>query len=74
MLENAVKRDQPADSPYKDMQNLKLPLLLTTNHYTNPNNFHLCFPIKTKKKLQTLTTTLTTKIDHSKQFFCSLDE
>ena len=51
MLENAVKRDQPADSPYKDMQNLKLPLLLTTNHYTNPNNFHLCFPIKTKKNI-----------------------
>ena len=31
------------------MQNIKFCLLLTINHYTNPNSYHLCFPIKTKK-------------------------
>ena len=31
------------------MQNIKFFLLLTINHYTNPNSYHLCFPIKTKK-------------------------
>ena len=49
MLENVTTGEQAADSSYADMQNLELPLLLTANHYTNPNSFHLCFPIKKKK-------------------------
>ena len=31
------------------MQNREFCLLLTKKHYTNPNRFHLCFPIKIKK-------------------------
>ena len=49
MLENVTTGEQAADSSYVDMQNLELRLLLTANHYTNPNSFHLCFPIKIKK-------------------------
>ena len=50
MLENVTTRGPPADFSYKDMQNLEFHLLLTANHYTNPNSLHLCFPIKKKKK------------------------
>ena len=33
-----------------DMQNLEFHLLLPPPHFTNPNSFPLCFPIKIKKK------------------------
>ena len=48
-LENITTREQPADSSYNDMQNLEFRLILTQNHYTNPNSFHLCFQNKIKK-------------------------
>ena len=49
MLENVTRRKQPVDSSYADMRNRKFRQLLMTNHYTNSNSFHLCFPIKIKK-------------------------
>ena len=40
---------QPAHLPYKDKENLDFQILLTQNHYTNLNSFHICFPIKIQK-------------------------
>ena len=30
------------------MENSEFQILLTNNYYTNPNNIHICFPIKVK--------------------------
>ena len=47
MLENLDTKEQPAHISY--MENLEFQMLLTNNYYTNPNNIHICFPIKIKK-------------------------
>ena len=49
MLDNVPTREQPVLLSYKDMENLEFEIILTQNHCTNPNSFHICFPIKTKK-------------------------
>ena len=46
MLDNVTTREQPAHLSYKDMENLEFQIMLTQNHYTNVNTFHVCFPIK----------------------------
>ena len=47
MLENLDTKEQPAHISY--MENLEFQMLLTNNYYTNPNNIHICFPMKIKK-------------------------
>ena len=49
MLEDIVTKEQPAHSSYRVMENLDFQILLTDNYYTNPNDMHLCFPMKIKK-------------------------
>ena len=45
MLAYINTKEQPHSS-YRDMENLDFQILLMDNYYTNPNNMHLCFPIK----------------------------
>ena len=45
-IENLTTKEQPAHTSYKDMENLKFQIMLTQNHFTNPNSFHISFPIK----------------------------
>ena len=42
--------EKVAHSSCTDMEQLDFQILLTDNCYINPNNIHICFPIKTKKK------------------------
>ena len=51
MIENVTIREQPANPRHINMQNLEFRLMLMQNHYTNPNSFHLCFPIKIRKRI-----------------------
>ena len=57
VIANVTTREQSPNSLYINMQNFKFRLMVTQNHYTNPNSFHLCFQIKIKKE-PTLTLTL----------------
>ena len=50
MLENIDTREKPAHPSYKDKEQLDFQVLLTVNYCINPNNIHLCFSIKIKKK------------------------
>ena len=50
MLDNIDTREKTAHPSYKDKEQLDFQVLLTENYYVNPNNIHLCFPIKIKKK------------------------
>lgn len=50
MLENVTTKVQTVHISYRDMKNLEFQILQTQNHYTNPDSFHICFPIKTKKQ------------------------
>ena len=49
ILEDIDKKEQPAHSSYRDMENLDFQISLTDNYYMNPNSMHLCFPMKIKK-------------------------
>ena len=49
MLDDIDTKEQPTHSSYRDMEKLDFQFLLTDNHFTNPNNMHLCFPMKIKK-------------------------
>ena len=49
MLENIDTKEHPAQSSYRDMENLDFQILLTDNYYTKSNSMHLCFPMKIKK-------------------------
>ena len=46
LLEDINTKEQLTHSSYRDIKNLNFQILLTDNYYTNPNNMHLCFPIK----------------------------
>ena len=50
MLDDIDTREKTAHPSYKDKEQLDFQVLLTENYYVNPNNIHLCFPIKIKKK------------------------
>ena len=50
MLDDINTREKPAHPLYKDKEQFDFQFLLTENYYVNPNNIHICFPIKTKKK------------------------
>ena len=50
MIENVTTKEQPAHISHKDMKNLEFQIMLTQNHNTNPNSFHICFLIKKKKQ------------------------
>ena len=50
ILEDIDTREKTAHSSYKDKEQLDFQVLLTENYYVNPNNIHLRFPIKIKKK------------------------
>ena len=50
MLEDIDTREKVAHPSYTNMEQLDFHILLTDNYYINPNNIHICFPIKTKKK------------------------
>ena len=50
MLDDIDTREKLAHPLYKDKEQLDFQFLLTENYYVNPNNIHICFPIKTKKK------------------------
>ena len=50
MLDDIDTREKTAHPSYKDKEQLNFQVLLTENYYVNPNNIHLCFPIKIKKK------------------------
>ena len=52
MLEDIDTREKVVHSSYTDMEELDFQILLTDNHDINPNNIHICFPIKIKKKKQ----------------------
>ena len=43
-------REKVAHPSYKDKEQLDFQILLTENYYGNPENIHICFPIKIKKK------------------------
>ena len=49
MLEKIMTIEQLADATYSNKEVLDFELILDNNYYTNPQNFHLCFPIKFKK-------------------------
>ena len=49
MIDKLNTLEQPAHLSYDDKENLDFQILLTQNHYTNFNSFHICFPIKIKK-------------------------
>ena len=49
MIENTDTKEQVAHISYKDMETSEFQIMLTNNHYTNPNNMHICFPTKTKR-------------------------
>ena len=49
MIENKITKEQPAHISHKDMENPKFQMMLTQNHYTNPESLNICFPIKIKK-------------------------
>ena len=53
MVKNVTARQQPVDSRYTDIQNLKFRPKLTQNHFTDSNTSHLCFPIKIKTNVNT---------------------
>ena len=53
--------EQLADTTYSNQEVLDFELILDTNYNTNPQNFHLCIPINSKKlsnAAQNLTVTL----------------
>ena len=50
MLEDIDTREKVAHSSYTNMEDLDSQIFLTNNYYINPNNIHICFPIKIKKK------------------------
>ena len=50
MLDDVDTREKVAQPSYKDKEQLDFQILLTENYYVNPNNIHICFPIKIKKK------------------------
>ena len=50
MLDDIDTREKVVHPSYKDMEQLGFQILLTENYYVNPNNIHICFPIKIKKK------------------------
>ena len=50
MLDNIDTGQKVANPLYKDMEQLHFQILLTENYYVNPNNIHICFPIKILKK------------------------
>ena len=49
IIENINTKEQVARMSYKDMETLEFQIMLTNNHYTNPNSMHICFSIKIKK-------------------------
>ena len=51
MLEDIDTRKKVAYSSYTDMEELDFQIMLTENYYLNPNNIHICFPIKVFKKI-----------------------
>ena len=54
MLDDIDTREKVAHPSYKDKEQLDFQILLTENYYVNPANIHICFPIKIKKKNQTI--------------------
>ena len=52
MIENIDTKEKAAHSSYKDMEQLDFQILLTEDHYINPNGIHICFPIKIKTKIK----------------------
>ena len=52
MIENIDTKENAAHSFYKDMEQLDFQILLTEDHYINPNGIHICFPIKIKTKIK----------------------
>ena len=51
MLDDIDTREKVAHPSYKDKEQLDFQILLKENYYVNPANFHICFPIKIKKKI-----------------------
>ena len=49
MLEDNDTKEKTVHPSYKDMEQLDFQILLTENYYVNPNDIHICFPIKIKK-------------------------
>ena len=52
MIENIDTKEKAAHSSYKDMEQLDFQILLTEDHYINPNGIHICYPIKIKTKIK----------------------
>ena len=52
MIENIDTKENAAHSFYKYMEQLDFQILLTEDHYINPNGIHICFPIKIEKKIK----------------------
>ena len=50
MIENIDTKEKAAHSSYKDMEQLDFQILLTEDHYINPNGIHIFFPIKIEKR------------------------
>lgn len=46
MLEDIDTKEKVAHPSYTDMVKLDFQILLTDNYFNNPNNIHLCFPMK----------------------------
>ena len=49
LLEDIDTKEKVAHSSSKDMEQLDFQIMLTNNHYVNPNSIHLCFSMKIKK-------------------------
>ena len=50
MIEDVDTKEKSAHPSYKDMEQLDFQILLTENYYVNPNDIHIYFPIKIKRK------------------------
>ena len=50
MLEDINIREKVTHSSYTNMEELDFQIILTDNYYVNPDNIHICFTMKIKKK------------------------
>ena len=53
MIDRLNTSEHPVRLSNTDKENLYFQILLTQNHYTNFNSFHICFPINIKKRTNT---------------------
>ena len=73
MVEDIDKKEQPAHTSYKDMENLDFQIMSTNNYYTNPNSMHICFPMKIRPK-RNEDNDIDTDLITVNNFFCAFNK